>query len=131
MAQSPRRPAQFTPKLTRPLYSGRDHDTLTPNSFDHYDFELTEAAVLEYTVDSLTGEPLNIILTTQDELERFNYREDIRRLEKGSEYGTTKAEIRTRLNPAQYSIIVDNTGRLEGTNSGKPVDFEIEYEVRS
>ena len=113
------------------LYSGRDHDTLPPGSFDHFEFDLTEGAVLDYTVDVLTDDPINVIVTTQDELERFEYREDIRMLEKGSEFATCYVDLRKRLTPGKYAIIVDNTARLEWTNGDTCVDFEIEYEVRS
>jgi hypothetical protein len=113
------------------LYSGRDHDKLTPGSFEYYNFELRNAAILSYNIESLTGESINVILTTQDELERFDYRRDIRILSKGSEFGTAKIKTRTQLSPAKYAIIVDNTGRGKNSSGNKPVEFEIEYEVSS
>jgi len=112
------------------LYSGRDHDTIRSGQFTHYDFSIGQPAVLDYTVDALTGGPINVLLTTQDERDRFEYRGDIRVVNKGSDLDTGKAVVRTRVNPGEYSIIVDNTGRVSERLNDDSVEFEIEYEVR-
>ncbi|TQQ81885.1 hypothetical protein [Halonotius roseus] len=112
------------------LFSGRDHDGIKKGEFIHYDFDVDQPAILDYTVESLGEGDINVLLTTQDELERFDYQENIQILEKGSEYSTNKANVQTRINPANYSIIIDNTGRLGSDTGGKDVDIEILYEIR-
>jgi len=115
---------------TEVLFSGRDHDSIGKGEFIHYDFDVDKPAVLDYTAESLQDGRINVLLTTQDELERFDYQENIQILEKGSEYSSNKIEVQARLNPANYSLIIDNTGRL-GSNTGEAdVDVEVIYEIR-
>lgn len=109
-------------------FSGYDHTTLQPGSFTHYEFSVSEPSVLHCEVEPLNGEGFNVITTSKKNLERFSKTADIKYLERGTEFDAGKTEIKARVKPGEWAIILDNTGRL-GDSTGGAVDVEIDYEV--
>lgn len=112
-----------------PFFDGREYDTVGPQSFVHYDFTIEEPAVLDYGVEVFNGPAVNTIVTTRRHFERFKHTPDIKHLEKGSRFATTKDRVKAHVSPSDYVLIVDNTGRMNGAPGNVAADIEFDYQV--
>lgn len=115
------------------LFSGYDHDTLEKGTYTHYQFSLSNPAVLDASVEVLNGNPVNMIVTSKKNLNRFGSTGDIRYHEGTTGFKVADHHARGRLQAGDWVIIIDNTNRVGGTETQSPrkVDIEIDYEVRT
>lgn len=112
-------------------FSGYDHSTIESGQFIHYSFDISEASILKYNVEVFNGPPVNVILTNEKNLSRFRHTQDIKWLESGSRREVRDANVKTRIQPGKWVIILDNTHRGWPESPEKPVNLEFEYEVYS
>lgn len=115
------------------LFSGYDHDSLAPGSYTHFQFSLKKPAVLDADVEVLNGNPINVLVTSKKNLDRFASTGDIRYHEGTTGFKTTRHTAKGRLPAGTWAIIIDNTNRVGGTETQEPkkVDIEITYSVRA
>lgn len=112
-------------------FSGYDHSTIDSGEFIYYTFDNSEPSILKYEVDVFNGPAINVILTNEKNLSRFRHTQDIKWLESGSRREVRDGNVKTRIQPGKWALILDNTHRKSAGASEKPVNIEFEYEVVS
>lgn len=114
-------------------FSGYDHDTISPGSFTHYQFKIKEPSILDGHIEVLNGNPINMIVTSKKNLDRFSSTGDIKYHGGTTGFQVTDHKAKARLPAGEWAIILDNTNRVGETENQDPtkVDVELNYEVRS
>ena len=117
-----------------PLYQGVERETLQPNSYTYYDFQVPQLesgdAVLDLDIHTFSDETVNVIFTTQDERRQFEGKADIKILDKFTEYNVDDSTISGLLSSGNWSVILDNTGGIRDVDGSQPIDVEMKYEIR-
>lgn len=119
---------------TGPLFQGVERETVQPNSFTYYDFNVPQLesgkVVAELNIRVFGDGAVNVIFTTQDERTRFRGEGNIRILDKLTEYDVKESTISGLLPAGEWSVILDNTGGIGNVDGSRAVDVEMEYEIR-
>jgi hypothetical protein len=116
------------------IFEGSDREIIQPNSYTHYDFHVPSNnsgnAICELSLKSFSEHNINLILTTQSEKSQFEGKGDIQVLDKFTEYNIDQCDISGLIQPGDWSIILDNTGGIADVEGTKPVEIEMQCQIR-
>jgi hypothetical protein len=110
--------------------SNKDHTSIPPGEFKSTQFEVATAAILHWDVDVLGDEHVDVIVTKEDEFERFVDEPNIKWSEKASRTGVNHENVRSRVGTGRWRLIIDNTGRSDTVEGESRVDVELTFDVK-
>lgn len=111
----------------RPSKSARDIQSIQPGNHAYIKFSIGKPNIIEYRVEVLDGPPVNVIITDESYLGEFQDSANIRWVEEASEIGVLNLTKKARLEPRDYALIIDNTGRLGNVDPSERARVELEY----
>jgi hypothetical protein len=112
------------------LESNKTHGSIDPEGFISTQFTIATAAILHYNIEVLGDEQVNVIVTKEEEFQKFRTEPEIKFSEKASRMGVNHDNVKTRLGTGRWRLIIDNTGRTVGVEGNHSVDFELMFDVR-
>lgn len=107
----------------------KEYFNISPTEFVYVEFGTTSDAKLEYSIDVHNGPAINSIVAYKRHLGEFKESTNIGWVERASAVNVKKAEKEAIVNPGDYVIILDNTGRFGEQKADGEVDVTLEYEV--
>lgn len=108
---------------------GKEFFKIAPTEFSYVEFGTTKDAKLEYSITVHSGPNINAIVTYKRNLDDFRKSTNIGWVESASAVNVETVEKESVLNPGDYVLILDNTGRFGEQEASGEVEVTVDYEL--
>jgi hypothetical protein len=102
---------------------------IDPTEFAYVSFDTTKDAKLEYSMKVYNGPDINAIVTYKDNLSEFKQSTNIGWVEGASAVDVGQTHQQSIIHPADYVLILDNSGRFGGQTPSGTAEVEVELKI--